>query len=399
MGENHYFHSMKKILYILTFAMLISSTASAQNTFYSLFTYSYEIPVVTINDNAAGLQKSLFPKMYKNRSLTQDMRWVQENDSLLKSFWEIQGDTILHVLTELSGIEWSEKELNLYLLRYYSQIGSADPLILPLGGIHNGTFIEAAPDVQKQKLLLIYHLAKRMLHQINRPENSNKSISYHPLMRKTPYRFDNLAMLLALTTSYSILGVDTTYEITQSKFWKNKFPGRKIFQDYFERDWILTPEKTLADYIASEPTRSRLVTVTRTPRVKQSNVYEERRTFVEDLPLKGKFGFAVKLNDAGHTAVTVIDEFRLAYACGLRADDVIRRVDGKLVRNHKQIVNYLLEKFNDGGSVVGINRMGQAMEIIIQPLEIDYLQDEYYLDEYNQDDTIYFDTLDPSIGN
>lgn len=390
---------MKKQLYLFIALALCCSSLSAQNTFYSLFSYNNEIPQIRLNDQAYDLQKTIFPKMYKNRSLTADIRWVQENDSVLSLFWEIKGDTVLHILSELSGIEWVEKEFDLYLLRYYSQIGSASPLVLPLGGINNGSFIESAPDVQKQKLLLIYYLAKRMLLQADRPGDDKLSISYHPLMRKTPYRFDNLAMLLAVTTSYSILGVDTTYDITQSTFWKNKFPGRKIFEEYFERNWILTPEKTLSDYLASEPTRSRLVSLTRTPRVKQTDKSLEYRTFVEDLPLKGRFGFAVKLNDAGHTAVTEIDMYRLAYACGLRTDDVIRRIDGKLVRNHKQIIEYLLDKLDDGGSVVGINRMGQAMEIIIQPLEIDYLQDEYYLDEYNQDDTMYFDTLIPETDN
>ncbi len=391
---------MKKQIYILLLLAFCFSTVSAQDTFYSLFSYSSEIPKLTINDRAYDLQQSLFPKMYKNRSLAKDIRWVQENDSALISFWEIQGDTILHVLTELSGIEWVEKELDLYLLRYYTEIGSSDPLILPLGGTNKERYIESAPDMQKLKLLLIYQLAKRMLLQADRPNDSIRlSISYHPLMRKTPYRFDNLGMLLALTTSYSIMGVDTTYDITQSAFWKNNFRGRKIFEKYFERDWILTPEKTLADYIASEPTRSRLVSVTRTPRIKKTDIYVEKKTFLEDLPLKGKFGFAVKLNDAGHPAVTEIDSYRLAYACGLRSDDVIRRIDGKLARNHRQIIEYLLEKFNDGGSVVEINRMGQPMEIIIQPLEIDYLDDEYYLDEYNLDDTLYIDTLPPDSEN
>ena len=391
---------MKRYIQSLLLVAFCFSTVSAQDTFYSLFSFSYEIPKVTINDQSFDLQQSLFPKMYKNRSLNTDIRWVQENDSLLNSFWEIQGDTILHILTELSGIEWTEKEFDIYLLRYYSAIGSSNPIILPIGGINNGSYTESAPDIQKQKLLLIYQLAKRMLSQANRPGDAEKlSISFHPLMKKSPYRFDNLAMLLAVTTSYSILGVDTTTDVTQSKFWKNKFRGRKIFKEYFERDWILTPEKTLSDYIASEPTRSQLVSVTRTPRIKQTDVYTKKRSFVEDLPLKGKFGFAVKLNDAAHPTVTVVDEYRLAYACGLRSDDVIRRIDGRIVRNHKQIVEYLFDKFNDGGSILEIKRMGQSMEIIIQPLEIDYYQDEYYLDEYNQDDTMYFDTLNPNPEN
>ena len=390
---------MKNLIALLSITVILVSSAMAQDTYYSLFTYSHEIPHVTLNDQTTDLQKSLLPNMYTERSASGDIQWVQENDSELVAFWENQGDTILHILTELSGIEWVETEFDIYLVRYFSSIGSGSPLVLPLGGTDNGKYLVATPDIEKQKLLLIYLLSKRMLMQADRPGNALRlSIRNHPLMQPTPYRFDNLAMSLALATSYSVLGVDTTYNVTSSSFWKKSFPGREIFEKYFEKDWVLTPDQTLADYISNESSRSKLVIATRTPSLK-NNGYQEIKTFVEDLPLKGRFGFAVKLNDAAHTEVSEIDEYRLAYACGLRKGDVIRRVDGKLVRNHKQIIEYLLEKFQDGGSVMQINRMGETMEIIIQPLDIDLYDDSYYIDEYNQGDTIYFDTLDPNIGN
>ena len=328
------------------------------------------------------------------------MKWVKKNDSTLAEFWTSQGDTILHVLTELSGFEWIESEFEIYLLRYFPTIGSDNPLILPIGGINNGSFTEAAPDFNKLRLLLIYQLAKRMLLQAENQDNPLVvPISNHPLMKKSAYRFDNLAMLLAVTTSYTIMGVDTTFDVTQSTFWKNKFPGRKIFEEYFEKSWIITPDKPLIDWIADEPVRSQLVRVTRTPQKKVSETTKEKKKFIEDLPLKGQFGFTVKLNASNQLAISKIDTYRLGYACGLRLDDVIRRIDGRIVRNHKQIVQRLLEKLEDGGSVMEIIRAKQAMEIIIQPLEIDYYSDEYYFDDYNQDDTLYFDTLSPEADN
>ena len=117
-----------------------------------------------------------------------------------------------------------------------------------------------------------------------------------------------------------------------------------------------------------------------------------------ELPLKGNFGFSVKHNSAYQLVVTKIDMYRLAYACGLREDDIIKRVDGKIVKNQKSLVESLYEKFDMGGSVIEIVRNGEALDIIIQPLEIDYLSDEYYFDEYNQDDSVYFDTLLPDTS-
>lgn len=386
----HNFTGMKKLILAIISFVLITGTVSAQDTYYSVFSYQYFIPKVTINDRSISLQKSLFPREYDSRAVGEDIQWVRENDSTMAEFWNQKGDTILHILTELSGIEWTEKEFEIYLLRYYPTIGSANPLILPLGGYNDGSVIEAAPDFNKLRLLLIYQLSKRMLLQVYQPSDTAKPpIASHPLMRQTPYRFDNLAMLLAVTASYTILGVDTTSNVIQSLFWKQKFPGLKIFEEYFDKDWIITPEKTLSDWIMDEPYYSQLVTVTRTPKIITPETGEEKK-FIEGLPLKGKFGFSVKLNDANQLEVSKIDIYRLAYACGLKTGDIIKRVDGRIVHNQKQIIEQLLDRLDKGGSVMEIVREGQAMEVIIQPMNIDYYSDEYYLE--NQPDSLLYDS-------
>ncbi|KAA3634077.1 MAG: hypothetical protein DWP97_07890 [Calditrichaeota bacterium] len=387
---------MKKLILIITLCLAVSGTA--QNTNYSVFSYTYFIPKVTLNDNTASLQQSIYPQLYKNRSVNGDIQWVKENNSLLAEYWSLQGDTILHILTEMSGIEWIEPQFDIYAVRYFPTIGSAQPLIIPIGGINDNVKIEAVPDFDKQRLLLIYQLSKRMLKQVYEPQETNLyTITNHPLMRETPYRFDNLAMLLALNTAYSVLGVDTTADIYNSRFWKNKFPGRKIFEEYFENSWILSPDKPLAEWIADEPSFSKLVSATRPPRKINQDDNREKK-YVEDIPLKGMFGFTVKHNSAYQLVVTKIDMYRLGYACGLREDDIIKRADGKIVKNQKSLVEALLAKIDEGGAVLEIVRNSEALDIIIQPLDINYLSDEYYFDEYNQSDSVYFDTLPPDTS-
>lgn len=389
---------MKKIIFIAALILIAIVPLSAQDTYYSIFSYNYFIPEVKINDYAVSLQKSIYPNVYNSRSVSTDMKWVNENDSALVGFWNQKGDTILHILTELAGIEWVETEFDIYFVRYYPTVGSSDPVILPIGGINNGVVIEAMPDIDKQKLLLIFQLARRMLHQSHQPqENIKLSLAYHPLMQPTAYRFDNMAMLLAIATAYSILGVEPTINISRSLYWKQKFPGEKIFSTYIEPVWMITPDQTLADLIAAEPRRSQLVTMTRTPKLESLTGSYEQRKYIKDLPLKGQFGFTLKYNSANQMIVTNIDTYRLAYACGLRTDDIIRRVDGKVARNFKQVIEMIRERFEEGGSVVTVIREGRTMEVIMQPLEIDYSSDEYYFDEFNQEDTLYFDStlIDP----
>ena len=387
---------MKKL--ILIFILMLTVSGTAQNTNYSVFSYSYFIPKVSIENNTASLQQSIYPQLYKNRSVNEDIQWVKENDSLLSDYWNVHGDTILHILTEFSGIEWIEPQFDIYAVRYFPTTGSAQPLIIPLGGINDNVKIEAVPDFDKQRLLLIYQLSKRMLKQAYEPQTTNLyTITNHPLMQETPYRFDNLAMLLALNTAYTVLGVDTTADVYNSRFWKNKFPGRKIFEEYFENSWILSPEKPLVEWIAEEPSFSKLVSATRPPRIINQNDNQEKM-YVEDLPLKGMFGFTVEHNSAYQLVVTKIDMYRLGYACGLREDDIIKRADGKIVKNQKSLIEALLEKIDEGGAVLEIVRNGEALDIIIQPLDINYLSDEYYFDAYNQKDSVSFDTLPPDTS-
>ncbi|MFQ5453406.1 MAG: hypothetical protein ACE5D6_04385, partial [Candidatus Zixiibacteriota bacterium] len=326
---------MKNKIIILLSVILLISVSYSQDTYYSIFNYSYFIPKVRINDHAVSFQKSLLPRLYKTRSVTRDMHWVAENDSDLVKFWQEKGDTVLHILREFSGIEWHESEFDIYLVRYYPSIGSSDPLVLPMGGINKGSVIESAPDGQRMILNLVYQLAKRMLSQAYQPEDSIMlSIHSSPLMRPSPFRFDNLAMLLALNTCQNIIGINSTYDTFESAFWKNNTPGREILKKYFISSWIISPDHTLADWIAEEPINSRLIAATRPPRKKTRNIKPEKRKFVDGLPLKGQLGISVKLNDINQLIVENIDIYRLAYACGLRTDDIIRRVNGRLVRNH-----------------------------------------------------------------
>ncbi|UCD63903.1 MAG: hypothetical protein JSW34_00315 [Candidatus Zixiibacteriota bacterium] len=383
---------MRAILISTLLTAFLTTAATGQETYYSIFSYRYFIPKVRINDRSVDLQENVLREFYRERSASRDMRWVSENDSVLVAFWQQKGDTVLHILREYSGIEWHESEFDIHLVRYFPSLGSSDPLIIPAGGITRSSVIEAAPEGNRMLLNIVFQLAKRMISQGYQPEDSlYLSVAYHPLVRHGPYRLDNLAMLLAMYTCWNMLGIDSTQDAYESAFWRNNFRGREIFEKYFLDSWVLTPDRTLADWIAAEPPNSQLVTVTRTPRRRRPIGQSGPRTFIEDIPLKGRLGFSVRTGDGGRMVVDKIDVYRLAYACGLRTDDVIRRVDGRVVRNHKQLVEYTLAGLERGGATVEIVREGNPSEVVLQPiLLMDEFEDEIIppgLDSLQQDST------------
>jgi len=372
---------MKK--YILIFVILFwAGIACAQDTYYSIYSYDNFVPSIKINDNPVVLQKNLYPEFYSHNSVTADLRWVREHDSSITAFLTEKGDTVLHILCELSGFYWDESELEIDLMRYFPTFGNSDPLILPLGGIRQGGFAKAAPSGNSMKLVIIYELAHRMLTQRVSPDyRSEWNIIRHPLMRHSPYRRDNLAMLLALSTSYSILGIDSTQNAFESAWWEQHFPGMEILEKNFLNQWILTPTQTLAYWLQSEPSNSRLVIITRPPKVVEKPI-NYNRSFIEGVPLKGEFGFSVHIDNNGYLVVDSIDTYRLGYACGLRTGDLIRTVNGARVRNHKVLIEKIFETFEQGGATLQIFRDDQNMPLVIQPILLPGLDDEMYEDEY-----------------
>lgn len=363
---------MRKCLLIAVISAIVPLAAHAQDTWYTYFTFDGFIPTVGINDGSAELQASLFPELYQERLAREDIRWVTANDSALTAFWTTQGDSILHILSELAGIDWVETQFDIYLVRHYPSLGSSEPLIIPVDGFGNGEVFQAAPRGRHQQLNLIFQLARRMLSQADQPQRGVRlGISYHPLMRSGPLRRDNLAWLLTLQTAQNVIGIDSTFDAYNSAFWKNHTPGRAVFEEHLRHQWNLSPEQPLSAWIEAESYQSELVTVTRPPR-RSSRDLDRSQLIVEGLPVEGELGFSVTIDDANRLVVDKIDIERLAYASGLREGDRIYTVDGRRPRHQRELIERILGGLDESGmAVLQVIREGHTSQVIIQPFAYD----------------------------
>ncbi len=329
--------------------------------------YDLPVPEVRFNDRAAMFQAELYPEFYLTHSVAQDLRWVRENDSALAYFWQTQGDSTLWLLTQYSGLDWVEDRFDLYVLRWYPSFGGSDPLVIPIGGMRRGGTAIAAPPGAVQKFNLIYQLAHRMLSQSERADDPlYRSMAGHPLMQPSPYRRDNLAVLLATVTAQKILGLDSTFEAYQSDFFKRLHPGREVFEKFLLTHWALTPERPLLQWVLDESPMSALVEATRAP-ARSEDSLALAPEYVEGLPLKGQLGFSIKTGDNNRLTIDKIDTLRLAYACGLRVGDVVRSVDGKRPRTHRQLIEFVLVGLDKGGSTVSVLRNEAEITMVLRP--------------------------------
>ncbi len=328
-------------------------------------------PSVRFNDRGTELQSNLYPDYYRLQAVADDMSWVAVHDSALVAFWQQSSDSVLNILSEISGISWRESAFDVYLVRYFPSIGSPDPLVLPIGGIRQGSLIEAMATRNSLTFALIFQLAGRMLLQATRSDAGGSSaVANHPMMQPTPYRREVLTLLLAYQTGARILGADSMAAVYDSQFWKNRFLGQPVFEELLLHKWTLSAERPLVNWLANEPSDSRLITSTSIPDLPDTPQRRTKRQFIEGLPLKGQLGFSVRLNNANRLVVDGIDQTRLAYACGLRKGDIIRQVSGKSVRTQKELIDAVLADLDNVGAVLQVMRSDKNETVFLRPSQV-----------------------------
>lgn len=325
------------------------------------------VPDVSLRTDAVSFQESVYPDWYRTNSAAADIRWVVRNDSLLQAVWQTQGDSILAKISQLAGLNWTEKSFPIYLLRYFPSAGETDPLVIPVGGQLTGVAVEAPPSGPAVVFNLIYWLSQRMLAQTEiSGADAPSSVINHPLMDPGDYRRDNLAMLLTLAVAPSFIGAEATLATYNSPFWKARTVGRQIFEDQFQKKWILTPQRPLAQWLKDEPYDSPLVDLTRAPQITADSDSDQPVTVVAGIPVKGTLGFTVKSGTSSKYEIDKLDPSRLGGVCGLKIGDAISQVDGRRPGNVRELYERILAGLERGGSTLTLFRSGKLTTVILR---------------------------------
>ncbi len=311
---------------------------------------------------------SLFPDDYPDhRQAIRACSTIVDEAESLKVFWELQGNAVLYYLSYYAGIDWMEPEFDIYIVKYYPDYANHDPLTIPLIGKKSGERIIALPQGLSHYITVFQQLARRLIDQANIPGATSYYIAGHPLLEKTPRRFDVLADLLALRTMADFADIDSVLEVFRSAHWREREPGQEILFNYFWDNWHLSGDSTLAWWIANEPYGSKLVALTRRP-VTRPPRHSGWGNHQLQPPPGGKMGISVARDQSGFFRVVEIDTLKLGYMSGLRADDLIRNIEGISPRNIRQLFSLILEHL-DTGVHINIVRDDEPDAVIVYPWE------------------------------
>lgn len=357
-----------KIPVIIGAVIILTGLASAQ------YTSSYSggsdgalsIPQVEFIYDNYYLMKAFYPEYQSGEYETSRDIWlVGQKSGQLVAAWDSLGDSILTALTRLSGIDWSEPVIKVHLMKYLPVAGLYEPLALPVEGIRNARSIIAAPSGSLQIFTMIQFMAGRNLLQTEFPTHFANWVSTHPLFEKGVYRFDLLALTLAVSCAERIIPKDTLDSLLNLEQWRRFNPGWEIYRTYFRDKWILSEDTTLLSYLAAEKHDSPLVQLTAPPKLPDEAPERRRRSRLVATSGGGRLGMSVS-RIAGGFEIVAIDSTKLAYLGGLRKGDRILRVDGELSRNARDFFDKILNRLDSDGVYLLVQRQNESRGFILQ---------------------------------
>jgi len=345
-----------------------------------------DVPTVEFIIDNLNLMRAFYPLHYENeQEIRRDIRFVNRNDSVFYAVWDSLGYAILTTMTSLSGIEWVEQDLKLYLMKYLPRDRVYDPAMFPLEGIKTNNYVEAAPTGRHQLMNLIVLFSGRNIQQLFDPRSIQHYLSDHPLLQQSGYRFDVLATTLALATAKYIIQPDSLELILASDSWKRHNPGWNTYKNHFRHDWVLTSETPLVTYLANEPYNSALVNLTRPPRINRPK--PEDLIVVEPAKLSaggGRLGFSVIKTPLGLLEIVDIDTLGLGFISGLQIGDLIKRVNGEVVRSTRDLMGKIINKLDSDGVYMIVIREGQEVGILLLPGADEDVEDSLKTDDIDQ---------------
>lgn len=291
-------------------------------------------PALHLRSSAEELLEIAYPARYGGdpRVIQDDIEWVREHDDELIEWWERQGPLFLLRASDMAGLPWPYRDIEVYLVRNWPVVSIEYPLVLALDAVQGPGGSAVVPRDDDLRVLLLAHQVVHYL--LDDPPGGAAGADVrtyeHPFMTPGSFEGEALVNWVTYTALEDLWGRARLDRATGSELWRAYNPNHEFVVQELMRGRRLSRTAPLSRWLAENPRGSSIFRV--------ADDYR-RRAGVADRPageaapgLSGTaFGIDLGASYDGRIFVAYVDTGSAADRAGLLQGDVVRTIEGRAV--------------------------------------------------------------------
>lgn len=290
-------------------------------------------PALHLHPEAGELLSIAYPDRYAGdpERLAEDVEWVQDHDDELQDWAQRQAPLYLLRSSDVTGLAWPYRDIEVYLVRAWPVVSIEHPLILALDEVQGpGGSAEVPQDEDVQILLLAHQLVHYLLDDPPLAPGARAHVAYdHPFLAADSFELESMVNWVTYTVLEELWGSARLERATDDDLWRAYNPNHDFVVEELMRGARLTRTNPLTRWLAANPRGSRIFATIED--------YEERSGAADGgapgTPgLSGtEYGIDLGGSYDGRVFVAYVDRGSAADRAGLAQGDELRTIEGRVV--------------------------------------------------------------------
>lgn len=287
-------------------------------------------PVLHLRESAEELLEIAYPSRYRDpRVLEDDTKWVRDHDDDLREWSERLGPLFLLRASDMAGLAWPYRDIEVYLVRTWPVVSIEYPLVLALEAVQGPNGSTEVPDDDDLRVLLLAH---QLVHYLlddppETPIGTAAAAYAHPFMTRDSFEGEALVNWVTYTALEDLWGRDRLERATGRDLWRAYNPDHAFVVEALMRERRLSRSAPLTRWLADHPRGSAIF--------RTADDYRRRAGAAEPVgPMGGglsgtDFGIDLGASYDGRIFVAYVDAGSPADRAGVAQGDVLRTIEGR----------------------------------------------------------------------
>jgi hypothetical protein len=326
-----------------------------------------EAPALHLRAPAEELLQVAYPQRYQGdpETLREDVEWVEDQDGDLLEWWDRQGETFLLRASDLAGLPWPYRDIEVYLVRYWPEVSIEYPLVLALDEVQGpGGSAEVPQDDDLRVLLLAHQLVHYLLDDPPATMDRIDSAYDHPFMTPGSFEIESLVNWVTYAVLEELWGEDRLERATREELWRAYNPNHEFVVAELLGRHRLSRSDPLVEWLRDNPRGSEIFATLED--------YEERSGEVDE-PVGGQapglsgtaYGIDLGARYDGTIFVAYVDRGSPADRAGILQGDVLRSIEGRNVGADIEDAQRRLSESWDDNREINLSVMREGREIYV----------------------------------